>query len=334
MIVLSLFDGISVGMQALKNKGFIIDKYYASEVDKQAIKISQLNHPEILRIGDVTKVSILRTGVIRSENGQFQIGDCEYRAPIDLVLAGSPCQGFSYSGKQLNFDDPRSKLFFEFVRILNEIKEYQGYYPEFILENVRMKPEHEDVITEHLKVWPVKINSRAFTAQNRLRYYWSSLLPTTIYGEKDLLSSEHSPKLEDILEHQDYAGVWTWPRGYNKGGTRLVDKMPCITASSWQHNFLVEQKDGTRRKFTPIECERAQGLPDNYTAPASDNQRYKVLGNGWTCPVIEYILDNLQLDLENQLDVEFVEIYDLPTNHEVTAHEHKQPYEDYGLRLQ
>lgn len=293
LVVISLFDGISCGLQALKNLGFTNIKYFASEIEPNAIKVSEINHPEIIRLGDVRTVKI-GNGFIESENGKWQLGDEDYHQKIDLILAGSPCQGFSFAGNQLNFQDPRSKLFFEFIRIKEEIEAYQGRTFDFLLENVKMKEECEEVITEYLKVWPVKINSKAFSAQNRLRYYWSSLMQTFVYGEWDILNNESAPKLLDILDEKDYKGVWTWPRGYNKGGTRLVDKMPCITTSSWQHNFLIEQENGGRRKFTPVECERAQGLPDDYTKGISENQRYKVLGNGWTVPVIEKILKDLR----------------------------------------
>jgi site-specific DNA-cytosine methylase len=258
IVVISLFDGISCGLQALKNLGFSNIKYFASEIEPNAIKISEKNHPDIIRLGDVRTVKI-SGNYIESENGKWRLGDENYYQKVDLILAGSPCQGFSFAGSELNFNDPRSALFFEFVRIKKEIEDYQGSV-DFLLENVKMRAEFEDVITHHLKTWPVKINSRAFTAQNRERYYWSSFLQTTTYGEKDIKDLEHSPKIVDILEDKDYKGVWTWPRGYNKGGTRLVDKMPCITTSSWQHNFLVEKENGERRKFTPIECERAQGF--------------------------------------------------------------------------
>lgn len=258
IIVISLFDGISCGFQALKNIGFTNIKYFASEIDKAAIKVSVSNHSEIIRLGDVKTVKVGK-GFIESENGKWELGDENYYQKVDLILAGSPCQGFSFAGKELNFNDPRSALFFEFVRIKKEIEEYQGSV-EFLLENVKMREEFETVITDYMKTWPVKINSRAFTAQNRERYYWSSLLPTSVYGELDIKDLPNSPNITSILEDSDYSGVWTWPRGYNKGGTRLVDKMPCITTSSWQHNFLVEKSNGERRKFTPIECERAQGF--------------------------------------------------------------------------
>lgn len=231
VVVISLFDGISCGLQTLKNLGFTNIKYFASEIEPNAIKISEKNHPEIIRLGDVRTVKISGS-YIESENGKWSLGDENYHQRIDLILAGSPCQGFSFAGNELNFNDPRSSLFFEFVRIKKEVENYQGSV-DFLLENVKMRGEFEEVITDYLKTWPVKINSKAFTAQNRERYYWSSLLQTTIYGEKDIKDFEHSPKIVDILEDKDYKGVWTWPRGYNKGGTRSVDKMPCITTSSW-----------------------------------------------------------------------------------------------------
>lgn len=308
LVVISLFDGISCGLQALKNMGFKNIKYFASEVDKPAIKISQNNHTEIIRLGDVRSVSISGNKIV-SELGEWVLGDENCYQRVDLILAGSPCQGFSFSGKQLNFEDPRSKLFFEFVRIKEEIENYQGSV-DFLLENVRMKEEYENVITEHLKVWPIKINSKAFVAQNRLRYYWSNLQQTTIYGEKDVISDESAPNITDILlDPSDYYGVWTWPRGYNKGGTRKVDKVPCLTTSSWQHNFLVEDSSGNKRKFDPIEAERAQGLPDKYTEGVSENQRFKMLGNCWTVPVIEYVLQPMVFDRKDQMEKECMQTY-------------------------
>lgn len=153
MKVLSLFDGIACGKVALERAGIPIEKYYASEIDKHAINIAMKNHPDIIQIGDVTKVDFNSFG-----GGQ-----------IDMLIAGSPCQGFSFAGKQLNFNDPRSKLFFEFVRALKAIRPKY-----FLLENVKMKKEYENIISSELGVDPVEINSSLVSAQNRKRLYWTN----------------------------------------------------------------------------------------------------------------------------------------------------------------
>jgi DNA (cytosine-5)-methyltransferase 3A len=171
MNVLSLFDGMSCGQIALDQLGIPVDNYYASEIDKYAIEISKKNYPNTIYLGDVTKVK-----------GE----DLE---KIDLLLGGSPCQGFSFAGKQLNFDDPRSALFFEFVRLL---KECNPKY--FLLENVRMKKEYQDVITEHLGVEPIMINSALVSAQNRVRLYWTNIPNITQPEDRDIV-------LKDILEN-------------------------------------------------------------------------------------------------------------------------------------
>lgn len=156
MNVLSLFDGIATGMLALKNAGITVNKYYASEIDKKAIDIAKKNFPEIIEIGDVNNVRVAELG------------------KIDLIIAGSPCQGFSRNGKHLNFDDERSGLFFKFVEILEEVKKSN---PEvkFMLENVRMKTEWQDIISEFLEVQPITIDSRIHTAQARERTYWTNI---------------------------------------------------------------------------------------------------------------------------------------------------------------
>ena len=155
MKVLSLFDGISCGMVALERIGAKIDTYYSSEIDKNAIEISKKNYPNIVRLGDVTK---------------WREWDIDW-SQIDLLIGGSPCQGFSFAGKQLNFDDPRSKLFFEFVDILNYIKS-KNPNVKLLLENVKMKKAYENVITEKLGVEPMQINSDCLSAQKRNRLYW------------------------------------------------------------------------------------------------------------------------------------------------------------------
>jgi DNA-cytosine methyltransferase len=158
MNVLSLFDGMSCGQIALKKLGIQVDNYFASEIDKHAIAVTMHNFPNTIQLGDVTKVF------------------AKDLPKIDLLIGGSPCQGFSFAGKQLNFDDPRSKLFFEFVRLLEETKPKY-----FLLENVLMKKEYEQIITDHLGVEPIFINSALVSAQNRKRLYWTNITKTASY---------------------------------------------------------------------------------------------------------------------------------------------------------
>ena len=172
IVVLSLFDGISCGRVALERAGIKVKSYYASEIDKHAIKVSKDNFKDIIHIGDVTKVSF-KDGFLYTEYGEYNVGK------IDLVLAGSPCQGFSMAGKQLAFDDPRSKLYFEFERIFNEVTEYNPQV-KFVLENVKMKKEYKDIISirlgkNNIPIEPVAINSNLVSAQNRYRLYWTNI---------------------------------------------------------------------------------------------------------------------------------------------------------------
>lgn len=153
--VLSLFDGISAGRVALERAGIVVDNYYASEVDKYAIQVSNKNYPDIKQMGDVTK---------------WREWDIDWSS-IDLVIGGSPCQGFSFAGKQLNFEDPRSKLFFDFVDICHRVAD-DNPKMNFLLENVRMKKEYQDVISSYMGIEPVMINSSLLAAQNRVRFYW------------------------------------------------------------------------------------------------------------------------------------------------------------------
>lgn len=156
LTVLSLFDGMSCGAIALREAGISVKQYFASEIDRQAIRQTQHNFPDTIQLGSVTDVKVSEL------------------PPIDLLIGGSPCQGFSFAGKQLNFSDPRSKLFFEYVRILREI---QTYNPDvkFLLENVRMRTEYENVISKELGLFPVMINSALVSAQNRARLYWTNI---------------------------------------------------------------------------------------------------------------------------------------------------------------
>jgi DNA (cytosine-5)-methyltransferase 3A len=387
MNVLSLFDGMSCGRIALERLGIKVDNYYASEIDKYAMKVSEANYPDIIQVGDVTEL------------------DTSTLPNIDLIMGGSPCQGFSFAGKQLAFDDPRSALFFEFVRCVKELKPKY-----FLLENVRMKKEYLDIISEHMGVEPIMINSALVSAQNRVRYYWTNI-PGVEQPEqrgivlRDILETNTSNEYlagENLQKNYkggnqlnpNYksqantihdvdgksgticAGTHGYANGYvadvdpkyylsekaiaymNRGsekytgtktraehyikheseksktltanmhkgvpyGVIAVDKPnqinPSKKASGKQpymqdrvfhvdgksHALTREFASRTNvgdeqevywRKLTPIECERLQTVPDNYTNHVSNTQRYKMLGNGWTVDVIAHILQNMEIN--------------------------------------
>lgn len=339
-------------------------KYYASEIDKYPIKVTQANFPNTIQLGDVQD--------IQPHNWQQS---------TDMLVGGSPCQGFSFAGKQLNFADERSKLFFEFVRLRDKLKPKY-----FLLENVVMKKEYQDVISSYLGVQPLMLNSSLFTAQNRKRLYWTNFPIDSDIEDKQIV-------LQDILEEDGIAckemtnvngkshcltatyngAVWwnsiqrkqrtmvgcievghaeeyahyrheqakrvyhqegksptllTMQGGnrepkvatYSTKGGRIVnrrldengtrkdnqldlpfttqievrqdDKTNCLTTVQ-KDNVIV--KGMTWRKLTPLECERLQGLPDNYTNHVSKTQRYKMLGNGFNVPTIRHIIKDLPL---------------------------------------
>lgn len=370
MNILSLFDGVSCGRVATERTGIEIENYYASEVDKYAIQIAQKNYSDTIQLGDVTKVNASKYD-------------------IDLLIGGSPCQGFSFAGKQLNFDDPRSKLFFEYVKRLEECNPKY-----FLLENVKMKKEYQNVISKYLGVEPIEINSSLVSAQNRKRLYWTNIPNISQPADRGILLKDivHE-NFEEILfdmnvdkfnVHPSGKGingnVYSVNRGKsstlttNKGEgqkiaiplseyivpfdktLQILDKevqkgkigyfrkdsqanrvyyihgkaitlcgeagggaakmgqylFGCITpdrinkrqngqrfnegnkfytlTTQDKHGVLVE---GYIRKLTPIECERLQTLPDNYTEGISNSQRYKCLGNGWTVDVIAHILSHI-----------------------------------------
>jgi len=313
MNILSLFDGISCGRVALDKANIDVYNYYASEIDENAIKIAQYNYPNTIQLGDITKIN------------------CEQLKglpKIDLILAGSPCQGFSRAGKCLNFDDPRSKLFFNFVSILNWIKEYNNPNVKFLLENVKMKNEWKDVITDFVKVKPIEINSKLITAQNRPRVYW-----TNIEGVKQ--PEDRNINLIDILgknveiEYVDYKGLKI-DKTISENSMKLIDivngeirikqstKKGYIVAengdglnlsfptSKSRRGRVIKKKsstldcacnlcvliDGCIRRYTLTEMERLQTLQDGYTKVEgiSAATRKKVIGNGWTADVIAHIL--------------------------------------------
>lgn len=381
MNVLSLFDGMSCGQLALERANVSVDNYYACEIDKYAMQIANKNFPNTIQLGDVSYIN---------SHGSDELNEGE----IDLLMGGSPCQGFSFAGEQLAFDDPRSKLFFEFIRIMNDLK------PKYVLlENVRMKKQFEDVITEHMGFPPQLLNSSVVSAQNRWRNYWFGTYINGKYEQimippledkglvlKDILQTDHDEppvpinernarhhknpnqkalcttatmykgagnngmtlvdRLMPVGEAEEYAHynyratkevyhmngkaptLLTMQGGnrepkvatYSPKGGRIVnrrldangvrkdyqmdlplepqveirsdDKTNCLTTVQ-KDNVVVEGM--TWRKLTPVECERLQTLPDNYTEGVSKTQRYKMIGNGWTVDVIAHILGEMLL---------------------------------------
>lgn len=312
--VLSCFDGISCGMVALERAGINVDKYYASEIDKNAIAISKQNYKNIIRLGDVTK---------------WKEWDIDW-SQIDLLIGGSPCQGFSRAGMCLNFNDPRSKLFFEYVNILNKIKQNNPNVM-FLLENVKMKNEWRDVITSYLGVQPIEINSKLVSGQNRPRVYWTNIpdvkLPqdksinlidiledipiNDTYIEKDGIFfdpsiSEASRNLVKningeirvsqstrtgyiVAENGDGINI-SFPTSKSRRG-RVISKksstLDCACNICVLHN-------GAIRRLTQTELEKLQTLPEGYTSGFSKTIAQKAIGNGWTVDVIAHIFNNLK----------------------------------------
>ena len=375
MICASLFNGCGVGALAMIRANIPITKFYYSEIDKYANIVMKANFPDSIPIGDVTKVSV---GSFNGDN-------------VDILMGGSPCQGFSFAGHQLNFNDSRSKLFFDFIRVRDELK------PKYILlENVRMSKKSQDIISEYMGFEPQPLNSKYVSAQNRYRLYWFGKRVGDSYEQitippmickgltmQDILEDGYAT---DEMTSQDgkshcltarYNGAVWWNsierkqrtmvlkdnptmskdglirvgtadfRGHDsirrvyaqegkaptlttmQGGhrepkvaigrivnrrldehgtrkddqldlpftrqleVRNDDKSNCLTTV--QKDNVVVSKD-MWRKLTPLECERLQTLPDNYTNHVSNSQRYKMIGNGWTVDVIAHILKGIQLD--------------------------------------
>jgi len=287
--VLSLFDGMACGMLALKQIGVRVENYYASEIDVNAIGVANSNFPEIIQLGDVQEWE-------------------SWKLPeIDLVMAGSPCQGFSSCGKGLAFDDPRSALFFEFEKIVKKIKPRW-----FFMENVVMKKEWNNIISGKLGVLPIKIDSSFMTAQNRRRLYWCNWdvkQPEDMGIElRDIVQWEgvdwekygvDSEKYSHLVDSVSFGVIDDYNQRFRKDAEKSYTLTPNTGSPTFRNGQkLYFGKDGVR-KFTPIECERLQGVPDDYSSMVSDHQRYNMLGNGWTVPVIAHVLGS-NVDMVNE----------------------------------
>jgi DNA (cytosine-5)-methyltransferase 3A len=283
--VLSLFDGISCGMVALERAGIPVERYVAYEIDKKAIEISTKNYPQIEQKGSVIDADFT-----------------QYRG-FDLLIGGSPCQSLSIvRSKTREHLDGKSKLFFEYVRALNEIKP-----KHFLFENVAsMNEESKDIISSYLGCEPVFINSGDFCAQQRPRLYWTNINFYKVYGKseevlKDIMEDTvpekyyYSYPVVNVDMTKQVCATMLSPN--NETNNRVfnpdfkVHTLLACNGGGHQKKVLV---NGRVRKLTPLEYERLQTLPDNYTAGVSDTHRYNTLGNGWTVDVIAHILKGLK----------------------------------------
>ena len=284
MKVLSLFDGISCGMVALERTGIPVERYVAYEIEPNAIKISKKNYPQIEHCGDVTTADFK----------QYQ--------GFDLLIGGSPCQSLSIvQSKTRQHLDGKSKLFFEFVRALEEVKPRY-----FLFENVAsMNEESKQVISDLLKCEPIFLDSADFSAQQRPRYYWTNIPVDNFYiSNTDVLADVLEDKVGEKyfydfpltnvdMSKQVCAIMQFKNHDMHKRIFNPAFKCHTLTTVSGGHQQKKVYVNGRARKLTPLEYERLQTLPDNYTAGVSDGARYTAIGNGWTVNTIAHILSGL-----------------------------------------
>lgn len=315
MRVLSLFDGICCGHLALERAGIKIDSYDAYEIEKNAIKATETNFPDVVQHGDVTIEDFTK-----------------YKGKIDLLIGGSPCTNLSMAGNGQGLKGSQSKLFYEYARA---IKEAQPKY--FLLENVIMKKEWEDIITNILGVEPIEINSSLVSAQNRRRLYWTNIPNVTLPADKNIT-------LEDILEDIEFpnpaairgrrlnkatiVGRRLDKNGHRKDTDKTIpitqclevratntDKSNCLTTVD-KDNVLTPLSIGRHpdafknnlpfRYYTTKEMCRLQTVPDDFLNMIPDSAARKALGNGWTVDVIAHIFsflpDEYKEDKTNEND--------------------------------
>lgn len=294
--VLSLFDGISCGMVALERAGFTVDRYVAYEIDKNAIKVSQNNYPQIEQCGDVTSADF-----------------SQYKG-FDLVIGGSPCTNWSCAKNHTAKEKKERyinegigwELFKQYARAIEEVQ------PKYFLyeNNYRISENIVSAITDILGVEPIMINSALVSAQNRRRLYWTNIPNVTQPADKGLvirdiyvpdksLEREDSRIAQTAIKTKNYIKYDISNKGYYSQAHRLYymdGKAPtqarCRTET--KTNILLDEDTYRYKIISPIECERLQTLPDNYTAGLPKTRRFEVLGNGWTVDVIAHILRGIK----------------------------------------
>ena len=295
--VLSLFDGMSCGRLALDRVGIKVKNYFASEIDKHAIKVTQHNYPDTIQLGDINKINL------------------EELPKIDLLCGGSPCQGFSLAGKQLNFEDSRSKLFFKFVEILEFLKEKNSEL-KFLLENVPMRKEYENEISRVLNIDAICINSNLVSAQDRKRLYWTNinfeipkdkgiLLKDVVGFESSVpQKNETIEEIKKFTKREFQVSISKNGRirphrfdvkksGISEIGTIVNPNDKCVTIIASHTPKTYKNNPFQIHELTRNECEIIQNVPINYTKVVSEKQAKKMLGNGWTVGIIEHIFSNL-----------------------------------------
>jgi DNA (cytosine-5)-methyltransferase 3A len=293
MNVLSLFDGMSCGQIALNRAGIKYDKYFASEIDKHAIIVTQHNYPNTIQLGSIVGL------------------DTTVLPKIDLVIGGSPCQSFSRSGDNSGFDG-KSGLFWEYIRVLNEVKPKY-----FLLENVVMKKEWEKIITDTIGFEPVMIDSKFFSAQKRQRLYWTNIPfdkniedrninildilnpigdecminnnPVVIDINDGVFKIKNGTKIGYLFAKNGDCVNLEFPKSKSRRG-RVSNGKTNTLNTACNYGVIV---NGNLRELNIVEYERLQTLPDNYTSIAPLNQRKKMIGNGWTIDVISHIFKGL-----------------------------------------
>ena len=311
--VLSCFDGISCGQLALGRAGFLTNKYFASEIDKFAIQVTQKNFPDTIQLGDITNIEYKYHTTHGTNMFEYFTNNTSKIYPfesIDLLIGGSPCQSFSSAGKQAGFDGT-SGLISEFFRLVKDVRPKY-----FLLENVVMKDEWKDIISKELGVQPILINSSLVSAQNRKRYYWTNIPNITQPADKNI--KFHTICKDNYIYTAAMRGRRIGSDGKSRSDNdksipiqqfiewRTDGKTNCLTtvskdnvvtkgytmnANSKIHRELA--KDVDYRNLTVNEMEELQTLPLNYTDIISNSQRVKAIGNGWTVDVISHILKNM-----------------------------------------
>ncbi len=285
--VLSLFDGMSCGQIALERAGIPVKQYFASEVDKWAIKVTQHNYPNTIQLGDVTKVRY-ENGVLYCESGEYSVGE------IDLVMGGSPCQSISNLGDGSGLSG-KSGLFYHWLRIKNEVNPLY-----WLLENVKGSKKAIDEISNLLDTIPTLLDSADFSAQRRNRLYWSNI-PIKVDNSKS--PTILTDVLDEIISETSVLSAARVKWLLSEKGKECVakryasidpEKAACLTArsdASWNCNYVT--RNGVLTKLSCEEYEKLQTVPVGYTSVAKTSERYKMLGNGWTVDVIAHIFKGI-----------------------------------------